>query len=304
MIQVQPSANRKTKQLIFLLIICSFIINSCSPKVSTSFSKKYPAIDYREEVRVFDLQDPIPSNPEELGVVKIGDTGFTTNCGYTEVIEKAKTEARSVGGNALKITKHTLPSVWGSSCHQITATILKVDHFDQIPASEVVDSSLIHANYALLHIYRPTGAGALVSYDLHLGDTVICRVNNNWKKTLKIRKDGLNTLWARTEVKDEIPIEIKFGNEYYIRCGITMGAFVGHPQLELVDKPSGKAEFQSIKRSRSDNKDIILLNDGRQIECLIDREDDQKVYFTILKDRKKIKTEINKSQIKSIERAE
>ncbi|HPS13955.1 MAG TPA: hypothetical protein PLB87_11800, partial [Prolixibacteraceae bacterium] len=109
---------------------------------------------------------------------------------------------------------------------------------------------------------------------------------------------------ARTEVKDEIPIEIKFGNEYYIRCGITMGAFVGHPQLELVDKPSGKAEFQSIKRSRSDNKDIILLNDGRQIECLIDREDDQKVYFTILKDRKKIKTEINKSQIKSIERAE
>lgn len=293
-----------TKQIAFFLIASLLVITSCSPKVSSKFSKKYPALDYREEVRVFDLQDPVPSNPEELGVVKIGDTGFTTHCGYTEVIEKAKTEARSVGGNAIKITKHTLPNMWGSSCHQITATILKVDHFDMLPVSEVVDSSLIHADYALLHVYRYNGAGALVNYDLHLGDTVICRVNNNWKKTIKIKKDGLNTLWARTEAKDELPIDIKFGNEYYLRCGITMGAFVGHPQLELVDKQSGKAEFQAIKQNRSDNKDIIYLNDGRQFECLINREDDQKVYFTILKDRKKIKTEVYKTQIKSIERAE
>jgi len=70
--------------------------------------------------------------------------------------------------------------------------------------------SLIDADYALMHIYRAGGYGALISFDLHLGDTVICRVKNNWKETIKIDKDGLNTLWASTEAKKE-----KINYHYY-----------------------------------------------------------------------------------------
>jgi hypothetical protein len=64
--------------------------------------------------------------------------------------------------------------------------------------------------------------------------------------TVKIDREGLITLWARTETKTELPIDIRFGNEYYIRCSISMGAFVGRPRLEQVDNKTGKLEIQSI----------------------------------------------------------
>lgn len=287
------------KVSIVLMLGTIFILNSCAPKVSTTISKSYPALDYREDVKVFGIQDSEPANAEELGIVKIGDAGFTKDCGLDVVLEKAKAEARKVGGNAIKIIEHNPPG-FGSSCHRITAKILKVEHFDSLP----IDSSLINADYALLHVYRFSGPGALVNYDLYLGDSIICRVSNNFKKTIKIRKDGLNTIWAKTEAKVEIPINIKFGKEYYIRCGITMGIVVGRPSIELVDNQIGRMELQSIKQKKSDKRDIIVLNDGREIECIIEREDSNNVYIIMFKNGKEIKTNISKDQIKSISKSE
>jgi hypothetical protein len=235
------------KQIAFLFMGCIMILFSCAPKVSTIISKSYSAQNKNEEVRIYGLQDPVPGNSEELGVVRIGDNGFSTNCGWDDVIIIAKNEARKVGGNAIKITEHYPPSAFGSSCDRITAKILKVKNFEDNTTLVKADSALLNADYALLHVYRNSSIGALISYDLHLGDTVICRVYNKSKETIKIKKAGLMTLWARTEVKEELPINIKFGNEYYIRCGVTMGAFVGHPKIDLVDNQSGKAEFQSFK---------------------------------------------------------
>jgi hypothetical protein len=241
------------KKLMIFLTGCMLILTSCSPKISTNIAKSYLALDYREEVRVFGVEDPTPDDVEVLGSIKIGDTGFSTNCDLDAVLDKAKTEARKIGGNALKITKHTPPSIWGSSCHRIEATILKVENLENFTISETIDSTLIDADYALLHVYRQSGTGALVGFDLHLGDTVICHVSNKWKETIKITKDGLNTLWARTETKTELPINIQLGKEYYIRCSVSMGAFVGRPKLEIIDNQIGKLEFQAIK-DKTDKK--------------------------------------------------
>jgi hypothetical protein len=51
-------------------------------------------------------------------------------------------------------------------------------------------------------------------------------------------------------LKTEIPIEIEFGKEYYIRCGVSMGAFVGKPSFTLVDNRTGKAEFDAIRMKK------------------------------------------------------
>jgi hypothetical protein len=230
-----------------LLIISELIIfSSCNPKISTSISRTYPPLDYKEEVVVIGLDESEPDNAEILGQVKIGDTGFSTKCGYDVVIDKAKLEARKAGGNAIKIIKHTPPSAIGSTCHRITAVILKVENIENY-TSKVEQEILPDVDYAILNVYRYSGAGALVSYDLYLGDSIICRVKNNFKTTLYIKKDGLNTLWAKTEAKSEVPIDITMGKTYYLRCGITMGAFVGQPKLELIDSKTGKAEFASFK---------------------------------------------------------
>lgn len=230
---------------LFIMTAGLIFFSSCSHRVSTSLSKSYPALNYQQEVVVIGLDQPAPENTEVLGQVKLGDTGFSTKCNYDMAIDKAKLEARKAGGNAIKIIEHRPPSLMGSSCHRITANILKIDDIQNYSA-EAEEEVLLDVDYAILNVYRYGGPGVLVGYDLFLGDSVICRVRNNFKTTIHIHKDGLNTLWARTEVKSEVPIDVKMGKEYYLRCGIGMGAFVGHPKLELIDSKTGKVEFTSF----------------------------------------------------------
>lgn len=111
----------------------------------------------------------------------------------------------------------------------------------QAPAYELSDDC------ALLHIYRPGSMmGMAVSYHIHLDDEPLFKVKNKSKMTVKVTSEGLKTLWGRTETKEELPIEIKLGNEYYIRCGVGMGAFVGRPRIEIVNNAVGKTEFDKI----------------------------------------------------------
>jgi len=235
------------KKILGVLMVYVLIsLSSCNPKISTSISRSYPPLDYQQEVVVIGLDQPEPDNAEVLGQVKTGDTGFSTNCSYEVVIDKIKLEARKAGGNAIKVIEHKTPSAMGSSCHRITARILRVENTESF-TPEVEQELLLDVDYAILNVYRYGGAGAMVSYDLYLGDSIICRVKNNYKKTILIKKDGLNTLWARTEAKSEVPIDVKMGKTYYLRCGITIGAFVGRPKLELIDSKTGKAEFESFR---------------------------------------------------------
>ncbi len=229
-----------------VLLVAVIVISACSPKVSTNLSKSYTLLDYEQEVKVFALDEVTPDNSEVIGQVKIGDSGFTTNCSYEVVIDKAKLEARKAGGNAIKIIDHKTPSVLGSSCHRIIADILKVDGIENY-ATEDKSEELLDIDYAILNVYRFSGVGPLVGYDLYLGDSVICRVKNNYKTTIHIDKDGLNTLWAKTESKSEVPIDVQPGKTYYLRCSLKMGAFVGRPKLELIDAKTGRAEFESFK---------------------------------------------------------
>lgn len=234
----------KTLHLL-IMISGTLLFGSCSHRVSTSLSKSYPALNYQQEVVVIGLNEAEPDNSEVLGQVKLGDTGFSTKCNYEMAIDKAKLEARKAGGNAIKIIEHKPPSLMGSYCHRITANILKIDDIERYSA-EAEEEVLLDVDYAILNVYRYGGVGALVGYDLYLGDSVICRVRNNFKTTIHIRKDGLNTLWARTEAKAEVPIDIEMGKTYYLRCGIKSGAFVGHPHLDLIDSKAGKVEFTSF----------------------------------------------------------
>lgn len=231
--------------ILFNLLFISIIFSSCNPKVITDLTKTYPPVDFREDIIVIGLEQDEGENWEELGIVKVGDSGFSTNCGYDLVIEKAKLEAMAAGGNAIKVIEHKLPSALGSSCHRIVAKILRIENIEDFKSVEV-EEELLDVDYAVINIYRYGGAGVAVSYDLYMGDSLICRVKNNFKTTVHVKTTGHTVLWAHTEAKVEVPVHIQLGKEYYLRCGLTMGVFVGHPSLELVDKKTGKSEFESF----------------------------------------------------------
>ena len=238
---------------IFLIIGSALFLTSCSAKLTSSIQRAYAPLDYTEEVRVFALGEETPPNAEKLGTIKVGDSGFSFNCSYAVVVEKAKTESRKVGGNAIKITKHKRPDIW-SSCHRITAEVLRVDgieNYRAVAETTEMENAWIDADYAIINVYRLSGQGGLVNYDLYLGDSIICRVTHNFCESIKVHKDGLNSLWAKTETKSEIPIKVEFGKIYYVRCGVDLGAFIGRPSIEIVDNKTGTTEFNAMQQKKN-----------------------------------------------------
>lgn len=220
-----------------LLAAVATLSVACSPKVATTIYKSYEPQSSSSKVFLLDQEDPVPASSEILGEFSFAGKAATGT--YEGVIGKVNAEAQKIGGNAIKITGHQGPE--GKSGHQIKGQILKVEDTSVIQPK---DDLIGDVDYAVINVYRFNGVGPLISYDLHLGDTVICRVKNNYKTSVQIRKTGMNSIWAKTETKDEIPVTIEAGRQYYVKCSLVMGAFVGRPKLELIDPKIGKTEFR------------------------------------------------------------
>lgn len=187
------------KSISYLIIISFFFLHSCSPKVLTTSNVSLSPLDYSKEVKVIDLYHIAPENSIIIGQVKIGDSGFSTNCDFDIVVELAKLEARKIGGNAINITSHIYPSFFGSSCHIISANILLIDDIENL---------------------------------------------------------DLDKLTAR---------------------------------------PSYLPEVRQLKEF-----DIIIRKDEKKVKCIITDEDDNNVYFNILVNNEKVKTQLARDQILSI----
>jgi hypothetical protein len=114
-----------------IVILACFFLCSCSPKIATSVQFNYASLNDQDNVLVYSKEESLPENAKIIGKTSIGDSGFTTNCDYDVMLEKAKNEARKKGANAIKITEHILPNYFGSSCHRIKAQMLKIESSDK-----------------------------------------------------------------------------------------------------------------------------------------------------------------------------
>jgi hypothetical protein len=104
------------------------------------------------------------------------------------------------------------------------------------------------AKYAMLYVYRPAGGvGTLVSYNVHLDDEKICRVHDGDYYAIPVKKEGKVILWTRTEARVELPMEVQFGKAYFVKCGVSMGAFVGHPTLKMMEARTAVRQFKFDK---------------------------------------------------------
>jgi hypothetical protein len=235
------------RKYLFILLGACLMISSCNPKVTKSIIRTYPPLNSSTEISVLDLRTPIPIGAENLGSIKIGDSGFSTNCTWNTVIEKAKSEARRVGGNVIKITEHKQPDIV-SSCHRIKVTILKVKNIDEISFAQDEDKDLTtERDYALIHFYTFTNA---FNCDFYLNNEILFRGEKfNWKKTVQTRTFGFCTIKANTSRKAELPLTIKKGGEYYIFCDVEAGGWgnSGIPTLHLVPRDVWEEGTSTIK---------------------------------------------------------
>lgn len=106
----------------------AIFIYSCSTKIGSTITSKQPPLSDTVFVLVLQQQDNFSNDGIEIGLIKSGDNGLSTNCTYFEVIDKLKELARLNGANVIKITDHKQPDRF-SSCDRITAKIYRVPDF-------------------------------------------------------------------------------------------------------------------------------------------------------------------------------
>lgn len=102
------------------------------------------------------------------------------------------------------------------------------------------------ADYAMLYLYRPSSYwGAIISYDVNLGDEMVYRCKNSTGTAIKVSREGIQEIWAETEVKKSVELDFKHGEEYFVKCSVGIGALVGRPAFEVVyTKDKARNEYE------------------------------------------------------------
>ncbi len=237
-----------------ILLFACILAVGCAPKVKSSLqSTKYAPLGPDDVIFVLEGSEEVPNNSTFVGDIKIGDSGFSTDCGYNTVMEKAKQTAQKAGANIIQITEMQEPNM-ASTCYRIKAKLYRNSH--EADLSAFLDTRRANnksrlpedADYAMIYFYRPPSyVGSLIGFKIRLDDkTEIGRVRNGEKFAYKTSLTGNQTFWAVTESPSSIKINIEKGHEYFVRCSITMGVMVGRPKLELVKNQVGIHEYDKI----------------------------------------------------------
>ena len=247
------------KNTIILFALLAITLQSCSPKIRTNLSAEtHQALDANTEILIIKPDEKVPENAIYIGDLKIGDSGFSTDCGYTTVIEEAKSNAKNSGANLIHLTEVKKPSS-GSTCYRIKAKLYR--NLNQESLANLFEKRTLEnktrlpadADYAVIHFYRPkSGFGALIGFKIRKDETdIVGRVRNGEKFSYQTKDFGPHEFWGITESKRSVIIDVKKGEEYFVRCGLTMGIAVGKPEIYLVDNDLGISEFEAVKDKKS-----------------------------------------------------
>lgn len=236
-------------------LVTGLFLYSCSPKIKSNLSdNRFQAFDKDYDVLILEPGDIVPKQSLFVGDLKIGDTGFSTDCGYKTVISNAKTTARNSGANIVHLTEVRKPN-FGSTCYRIKANMYRNMNTDILVQLKEEDnlknrSALPDdADYAIVYFYRPkVFSGSMVGYKIRTeDDNIIGRVRNGEKFEYKTSEFGEQIFYGKTEVRDSVIINIQKGEEYFVRCGITLGVAVGKPELYIIDNHVGRKEYAKLE---------------------------------------------------------
>jgi len=96
----------------------------------------------------------------------------------------------------------------------------------------------------LVYVYRPNSImGGAIHYDVHAAnDEVVCDLIRNGY-CFYYAKPGELELWGKTESKSTITVDVKAGQEHFVKGGISMGFLVGRPNFTAVDNKTALEEI-------------------------------------------------------------
>lgn len=115
----------------------------------------------------------------------------------------------------------------------------------------------------LVYVYRSNSLmGSAVRYDVHANNDVICTLVRGGY-CLYYALPGELELWGQTESKGTITIDVKAGQEHYVKGSLSFGFVVGRPNLTLMQPPEALNEISECKLINGPPEES---SDGKKVE--------------------------------------
>ncbi len=113
------------------------------------------------------------------------------------------------------------------------------------PAFERVTD--IPQDKGVIYVYRPNSIiGSAVRYDVFANDELVCNLVRGGY-CLHYAKPGEVEFWGKTEAKGSITIDVKAGQEHYVKGSLSMGILLGRPNLTLVEPKDAMGDLTECK---------------------------------------------------------
>lgn len=108
----------------YTIALLLLIIVACSPKVVQKVITKHEPSQEKDSFIVFSQDEKIDlTNETIIGDIAIKDAGLTINCDLETILNLAKSKAKIMGANAIKIYEIHSPDI-KSSCYRIKANAI------------------------------------------------------------------------------------------------------------------------------------------------------------------------------------
>lgn len=109
-----------------LLLMAVFGLASCGPKITSNFTNPQPKLSIDEKIALLDIHHKVPENITKIGDLRFQDSGFTSDCSFNSLMNRARIKAQENGANIVKVVEKKKPDLW-SSCYRLKIELYKYD---------------------------------------------------------------------------------------------------------------------------------------------------------------------------------
>jgi len=243
----------KNNILVLSYLVFVIISQSCAPLVKSKLSNPSSVqLPTDADVHVVFNEELIPKESNYVGLLKVGDTGFSVDCGYSSIMDLAREEAKRKGANIIAITKFKKPNM-ASVCYRIKAKLYRNDNPKLLGnlaenLAEINKSTLPKdADYAVIHFYRPRYfPGSAIGYTVKLNEgEVVGKIRNGSFFTYKTTDFGPVKFWSKDK-EEYISLDIQPGQEYFMKCTVKAGFPIAQPDMFTIENEIGRREYKEM----------------------------------------------------------
>jgi hypothetical protein len=110
------------------------------------------------------------------------------------------------------------------------------------------------ATFAMLYIYRPADE-LPYHYKLEIAvtnslikDVLMGSLKNKSKFAVSLYQEGKTEIYVRPKSGKAVAIDVKFGETYYVKCGVVPSFWGPDMKIELIPPKQGEPEYKQVKR--------------------------------------------------------